>query len=327
MQIRTKMNRLWGTLLFVVLLHIFLNPFTYATNSLKFEDIDRFLTGDLALEARAPLAENAEFVASIPLPRGKEASPFASGQVDAVLFSRAMSESGVGLKSRYGAAEGLRLGANWDLGSVALGAGYASTHKYDTDQLGKYENFDFSIQVSGLEFMTSLQLLETMPMGLTDTPLKNKQNPDRSFLGTRIGMNYSMANLALLKAGVEFVDLDALLKEEAGYQTSAGLGFDARLPMMPNTQFSAGYFFSAQTGKEKFNLDRSRANAAVEFDVPGGGSIVVDCALDGLGIEGNPTSSFGVGYYFQPQAYFKLGYSQDHTEEKGQTAAEFSIRF
>lgn len=323
-------EKLWG-LVIPLVLHILLFLSPTGADNLKFEDIDRWLDGELALEARATLAENTEFVASIPLPRGKEAHPFASGQVDAELFSDALLSPMVSLGTRRsGNAPGLRLGANWSLGPVALGAGYASKHKLDLDKIGKQEHFDFSIQVSGLEFLTSLELVGTEIDDSVQGKIPNSfMGLDRSFLSTKVGMNYSLANLALLRAGVEFVDLDALLQDETGYQTSAGLGIDAKIPGFPKTQLSAGYFFSGNTAQENFVWEKSRANAAVEVEVPGGGRIVVDCAIDGLGLENsNLSSSFGLGYYFQPQAFFKLGYTQAQTsEEKGQTAAELSIRF
>ncbi len=322
-------GKLWG-LFMPLFLHslLFLLP-TTATN-LKFEDIDRWLEGEPALEARAFLADKAEFVASIPLPRGKEVRPFVSGQVDAAMFPLNHSpQISVGMR-QGGNTRGLRLGANWELGPVALEAGFASSPNFDPDKAARLEHYDFSIQVSGFKFLTSLELV-----GLdlaTDAMRQVKADKtigslDRSFLATKIGMNYALANLALLKAGVEFVDLDALLQAEAGLQTSAGVGFDAKIPGLSKTQLSAGYFFSGNTGQENFVWEKSRAMAAVEVEVPGGGRLVVDCSLDGVGID-TLSSSFGVGYYFQPQAFFKLGYTQSNiAEEKGQTAAELSIRF
>ena len=314
-------------------LHILLFLCVANADSLKFEDIDRWLEGNPSLEARATLAENAEFVASIPLPRGKEVRPFASGQVDANLLPGSLLSPKNSISSRY-SIDGPRVGANWELGSIALQAGYSRKPNFDLGQAVNFERYDLSIQVSGFKFLTSLDLVgmemanarEDLPQ-LKDSLGKTAPGLERSFLATKIGMNYTLANLALLKAGVEFVDLDALLQEETGLLTSAEVGFDAPIPGLSKTQVSAGYFFSGNTSLDNFVLEKSRAKAAVEVEVPGGGRLVVDCAIDGLGID-SLSSSFGLGYYFQPQAYFKLGYTKPQAaDEKGQTAAELTIRF
>ncbi len=301
----------------LLFIHILLLPHAVHASILKFEDIDRWLLDENALEARADLSENAELVASIP---------FAGNQ------SLFVSPEELSLGSTVYKIEGPRLGANFQLGPMSLEAGYASNPKLDAERAAKLERYDLTIDVQGFKLITSVDLIAQESVKQRELLQTMKERPlrstlDRSFLATKFDVNYALANLALLKAGVEFIDLDALLPTEKGVQTSAQFGFDTKIPGWETTQVSAGYFFSGNKEPDNFVLEKSRATAAVEIEVPGGSKLVVDCTVDGVGID-DLRSSFGVGYYFEPQAYLKLGYTKaKEPSEVGQAAAELTIRF
>ena len=308
----------------LALLHIIHFSAAGRAGILKFEDVDRWLLDEQAFQARASLSDSAELVASFSLPKDAEVFP------QLQLADQESSEERLG--SEYYKLDGLRLGTNWRFGQVAIKAGFSANHNFLSNPELKLERYDLSIQANQLELLTSIDLvgepkakLEALP-GL-EKPLKKRPEVERSLLATKFDLNYAIANSALLKAGVEFVDLDALLDDKAGLLTAARIGFNARIPSLEKTQISAGFLFSGSKEPDDFVWEKSQAKAAVEFEVPGGGKLVVDCAVDGLGIS-MLVGSFGLSYYFQPQAFFKLGYRQQQSPaEGGQTAAELTIRF
>ena len=116
-------EKLWG-LVIPLVLHILLFLSPTGADNLKFEDIDRWLDGELALEARATLAENTEFVASIPLPRGKEHTPLHLGRL-MLSFSDALLSPMVSLELVAVASSEFKIGSELVLRTCGSGSGYA----------------------------------------------------------------------------------------------------------------------------------------------------------------------------------------------------------